>query len=87
MKDNKKIYPGFQYQKLFDYMADNHSLILLESEMQDIIEVVNEIQTQQPTDEQKNVYQLFIGKVSEILGTAKTMQLLKESHETFNEPE
>ena len=42
---------------------------------------------QQPTVEQKNVYQLFIGKVSEILGTAKTMQLLKESHETFNEPE
>jgi hypothetical protein len=33
--------------------------------------------------EQKLKYQLFIGKVIEIIGDKKTIELLKECHETF----
>ena len=33
------------------------------------------------------MYQLFIGKVSEVIGVEKTMQLLKEAKDAFNKPE
>lgn len=36
--------------------------------------------------ENKLVYQLFIGKVSEILGFEKTVELLKEAKESFEVP-
>lgn len=32
------------YQELFNYMHDEHDLILLESEMQEIINIVNKMQ-------------------------------------------
>ena len=31
------------YQKLFNYFAEEHDLLLLESEMQEIIDIVDEI--------------------------------------------
>lgn len=37
---NPDEYPGKSYQPLFDYMSKEHNLTLLESEMQDIIEIV-----------------------------------------------
>lgn len=36
-------YPGSTYQPLFDHMAEQHGLILLNSEMDDIIEIVKKI--------------------------------------------
>lgn len=35
-------------------------------------------------DKDKLIHQLFVGKVTEILGFEKTVQLLKESKEAFN---
>lgn len=32
------------YQKLFEHMAEQHGLTLLESEMQEIIRIVNEME-------------------------------------------
>ena len=36
-------YPGDWYQSLFDHMAENHNLTLLQSEMDEIIRVVNSL--------------------------------------------
>ena len=36
-------YPGMEYQQLFDHMYNEHGLILLESEMDEIIEICNTI--------------------------------------------
>ncbi|MDP9954714.1 putative RND superfamily exporter protein [Epilithonimonas hungarica] len=38
-------YPGKQYQELHDHMFEEHGLILLESQMQDIIHIVNKMQS------------------------------------------
>ena len=35
------------YQKLFDYMANEHNVILLEQDMQEICIIVNEIQSEE----------------------------------------
>jgi hypothetical protein len=40
-------YPGSIYQPLFDHMHDEHGLILLDSEMQEIIHIVNKIQSKE----------------------------------------
>lgn len=37
------------YQELFNHMHDEHNLILLESEMQEIINIVNKIQDDEET--------------------------------------
>ena len=36
-------YPGSDYQELFNHLHDEHDLILLESQMQDIIHIVNKM--------------------------------------------
>jgi hypothetical protein len=41
-------YPGSYYQPLFDYIHDQHGTLLLESECQEIIEIVNKMQATQP---------------------------------------
>jgi hypothetical protein len=35
--------PDMEYQKLFEYFSNEHDLILLQTEMQDIVEIVREI--------------------------------------------
>lgn len=43
---DKKIeydYPGKEYQELFNHLQDEHGLILLESEMSEIIHIVNKM--------------------------------------------
>lgn len=37
---NKEWYPGIDYQELFDYLYSNHNLILVQSEMDEIIYIV-----------------------------------------------
>lgn len=37
-------YPGEYYQQLFDYMADQHGVILLRQDMDEIISIVNKMQ-------------------------------------------
>ena len=37
------------YQKLFDHMAENHGVTLLESDMQEICNIVEEMQTESKT--------------------------------------
>lgn len=39
-----KKYPGSDYQELFNHLCDEHDLIVLESQMQDIINIVNKMQ-------------------------------------------
>lgn len=41
IKAGKPFYPGSSYQNLFDYLTKEHSLILLESQMNDLINVVH----------------------------------------------
>lgn len=36
-------YPGSDYQELFNHLHNEHGLILLESQMQDIIHIVNKM--------------------------------------------
>lgn len=36
-------YPGYEYQPLFDHMSKEHGLILIHSEMSEIIEIVKNI--------------------------------------------
>jgi len=59
-------------EKLNKYELANYSVKLK------IIEQAKEMEK-----EQKLKYQLFIGKVSEIIGDKKTFELLKECQETF----
>lgn len=40
--DPKNGYPGWEYQKLFDHMSEQHDLILLQSEMDEIIGICAE---------------------------------------------
>lgn len=46
-KKELAIYPGSQYQPLFDHMSRHHGLTLLQGEMDEIVRVVREI-TEQP---------------------------------------
>ena len=39
----KLIAPGDYYQPLFDHMHEHHDLILLQTEMDEIIDVVNDL--------------------------------------------
>lgn len=41
----KKLYPGVEYQELFDYMSENYNLTLLKGEMDEIINIVKRIPT------------------------------------------
>jgi len=41
------------YQELFNHMHDEHDLILLESEMQEIIHIVNKMQNEEDYEEHK----------------------------------
>ena len=44
------------YQKLSDYMQDEHGVILLESDMQEIVNICREMDSQkQPIDEVKEI--------------------------------
>jgi hypothetical protein len=38
------------YQKLFNYMSENHGVDLLETDMQEICNIVNEMNEQQPAE-------------------------------------
>lgn len=55
----------------------------------EVIEAIKQYATQCQQDnaetdrERKLIHQLFIGKVVDEIGQAKTMQLLKESHEAI----
>lgn len=42
MPENKEYYPGISYKELSDYMQDNHNVILIESEMQELIRFIHE---------------------------------------------
>ena len=55
------------YQKLSDYMQDEHGVILLESDMQEIVNICREMDSQkQPIDEVKEIndwYKAFTWKL------------------------
>jgi hypothetical protein len=61
---------------LVEKLTNGHYLD--EGMKQKIIEQAKEME-----EKQKLKYQLFIGKVSEIIGDQKTFELLKESQETI----
>lgn len=42
MSEKKEYYPGISYKELSDYMQDNHNVVLIESEMQELIRFIHE---------------------------------------------
>lgn len=45
MSENKEYYPGISYQELFNFMFDNHNLLLSNSQMDDLITVIHRYYT------------------------------------------
>jgi hypothetical protein len=48
-----KNYPGSWYQPLFDYMAKQHNIILIQSDLDEIISIVNTMQAAAHQNETK----------------------------------
>ncbi|WP_027381861.1 hypothetical protein [Epilithonimonas caeni] len=53
-------YPGKQYQELHDHMFEEHGLILLESQMQDIIHIVNKMQSPDREEEMREMLEELV---------------------------
>lgn len=48
-------YPGKMYQELFNHLSNEHGLILLESEMSEIIHIVNKMKSPDREDEMREM--------------------------------
>ena len=69
--------------KAMEYIQENANPHEEEWDLQEVVRLMKGF-AQLKCKQEKLIRQLFVGKVMEIIGDEKTMQLYKESKEAFN---